>query len=152
MHFLRGYMDGALCSWSVNRRNDQCSNTPVCLVFNHFICFYRKARNGVISLSIYSHAYLLWDEEQHFQGGCLDYCKRMTGLFFRGEIKTVRDINGYDWKVIVDPTRSGDDLGVFYDGLFHKTSLGSRFETITPIPHCLFSFLDRTAILCTVRT
>jgi len=53
----------------------------------------------------------------------LDYCKRMTGLFFRGEIKTVRDINGYDWKVIVDPTRSDDDPGLFYGGLFRMVDL-----------------------------
>jgi len=53
----------------------------------------------------------------------LDYCKRITGHFFRGEIKTTRDINGYDWKVIIDPTRSEDDPGLFYGGLFRMVDL-----------------------------
>ena len=47
----------------------------------------------------------------------------MNGHFFRGEIKTGRDINGYDWKVIVDPTRVEDDPGLFYGGLFRMVDL-----------------------------
>ena len=47
----------------------------------------------------------------------------MTGYFFQSEIKTGRDINGYDWKVIVDPTRSEDDPGLFYGGLFRMVDL-----------------------------
>jgi len=27
-------------------------------------------------------------------------------------------LSGYYWKVVVDPTRTGDDPGVFYGGLF----------------------------------
>ena len=53
----------------------------------------------------------------------MDYCKKMTGYFFQGEIKTGRDINGYDWKVIVDPTRSEADPGMFYGGLFRMVDL-----------------------------
>lgn len=53
----------------------------------------------------------------------MDYCKKMTGHFFHGDIKIGRDINGYDWKVIVDPTRSEDDPGLFYGGLFRMVDL-----------------------------
>jgi len=53
----------------------------------------------------------------------LDYCKRMNGHFCQGVIKTGRDINGYDWKVIVDPTRSENDPGLFYGGLFRMVDL-----------------------------
>ena len=53
----------------------------------------------------------------------MDYCKKMTGPFFQGENKIGRDINGYDWKVIVDPTRSEGDPGLFYGGLFRMVDL-----------------------------
>jgi hypothetical protein len=47
----------------------------------------------------------------------------MTGFFFQDEIKIGRDIYGYDWEVIVDPTRSEDDPGLFYGGLFRMVDL-----------------------------
>ena len=53
----------------------------------------------------------------------MDYCRKMTGNFFQDEIKTGRDITGYDWRVIVDPTRSEDDPGLFYAGLFRMVDL-----------------------------
>ena len=53
----------------------------------------------------------------------MDCCKRMNGTFCRGELKTIRDINGYEWKVIVDPTRSKNDPGLFYGGLFRMIDL-----------------------------
>jgi len=53
----------------------------------------------------------------------LDYCKRITGHFFQSESKAGRDITGYDWKVIVDPTRSADEPGLFYGGLFRMVDL-----------------------------
>ena len=49
--------------------------------------------------------------------------QKLTGYSFQNEIKTGRDINGYDWKVIVDPTRSEDDPGLFYGGLFRMVDL-----------------------------
>ena len=53
----------------------------------------------------------------------MDNRKEMTGYFLQSEIKTGRDINGYDWKVIVDPTRSEADPGMFYGGLFRMVDL-----------------------------
>ena len=53
----------------------------------------------------------------------MDYCRKMTGYFFQDEIKTGRDITGYDWKVIVDPTRSENDPGLFFGGLFRMVDL-----------------------------
>lgn len=53
----------------------------------------------------------------------MEYCRRTIGRFFHSEIKAARDINGYDWKVIVDPTRSEDDPGLFYSGLFRMVDL-----------------------------
>lgn len=32
-------------------------------------------------------------------------------------------MTGYDWKVVVDPTRSGDHPGVFYGGYFRWTDI-----------------------------
>jgi hypothetical protein len=34
-----------------------------------------------------------------------------------------RDIFGYDWKVVIDPTRHAYDPGLFYGGLFHMVDL-----------------------------
>ena len=34
-----------------------------------------------------------------------------------------RDLNGYDWKVIVDPTRCANDPGLFFGGLFRMVDL-----------------------------
>lgn len=53
----------------------------------------------------------------------MDYCKRISGHSCKGVIKTDRDINGYDWRVIVDPTRSENDPGLFYGGLFRMMDL-----------------------------
>ena len=151
MHFLRGYMDGVHYSWSVNRGNLQCSNTPSNLTFIHFIFLWKSKEQSYFLAHLFTRIFAM-KRRTTFSGRLFGLLQKNDGTFLPGRNQTVRNINGYDWKVIVDPTRSGDDLGVFYDGLFHKTSLGSRFETITPIPHCLFSFLDRTAILCTGRT
>jgi hypothetical protein len=57
------------------------------------------------------------------KGGGLHYCRKVTGQFFQNEIKVGRDITGYDWKVIIDPTRSADDSGLFYGGLFRMVDL-----------------------------
>jgi hypothetical protein len=61
--------------------------------------------------------------KNYSQGGYLNYCKKITGHFYQSEIKTGRTINGYDWKAIVDPTRSEDDPGLFYGGLFRMVDL-----------------------------
>ena len=53
----------------------------------------------------------------------MDHSNKINGQFFRGEIKTRRDINGYDWKVVVDPTRKNDEPGLFYGGLFRMVDL-----------------------------
>lgn len=53
----------------------------------------------------------------------MDYCKRISGHSCKGVIKADHDINGYDWRVIVDPTRSVNDPGLFYGGLFRMIDL-----------------------------
>lgn len=52
------------------------------------------------------------------KGGCLVYSKLMTGNLFIRETKTKKGVDGYTWKVIVDPTRSKKEPGLFYGGLF----------------------------------
>ncbi|MBI9050048.1 MAG: hypothetical protein JEZ00_11550 [Anaerolineaceae bacterium] len=58
----------------------------------------------------------------------------MIGRFCRGEIRTKRDINGYNLKVIVDPTRLGDDPGLFYGGLFRMIDLRLDRDEISTWP------------------
>jgi hypothetical protein len=45
-----------------------------------------------------------------------------AGFGFGGRMSR-RDINGYDWKVIVDPTRHAHDPGLFFGGLFRMVDL-----------------------------
>lgn len=33
---------------------------------------------------------------------------------------------GYEWKVVIDPTRTGDDPGYFYGNLFRWTDIDPR--------------------------
>jgi hypothetical protein len=58
----------------------------------------------------------------------------MIDRFYRGEIRTKRDINGYCLKVIVDPTRLGDDPGMFYGGLFRMVDLRLDRDEISTWP------------------
>jgi hypothetical protein len=48
----------------------------------------------------------------------------LRGAFYQSSNTSLsRPPRGYDWKVIVDPTRSGDDPGFFYGRLFRMVDL-----------------------------
>ena len=49
---------------------------------------------------------------------------RMSGAYYRRSIRSAgAPSRGYEWKVVVDPTRSGDDPGFFYGRLFRMVDL-----------------------------
>jgi hypothetical protein len=79
--------------------------------------------------------------------------KHKRGRFLRGEYVSGRDINGYHLKVIVDPTRTADDPGLFYGGLFRMVDLRLDRDEISTWPdgivfehvltHRQFTYKDR---------
>jgi hypothetical protein len=81
---------------------------------NHFATLAGKGQNPSLCLSIYTPIY------RHYIsfGGLLRMIENDFDCLFPQEtIKPVSN-RGYEWKVVVDPTRVGHDPGMFFGRLF----------------------------------